>query len=322
MDHFPVPKGPDSFSKVEGGLNLPSTEKNGSQVALLKGGGTCSCRGPRCWPVPQKYQSHLPLFSLHQKHSLVCSLGVLHNHRHAGSSTEAFPILSTLCCPKQSLGSFWLSLKSALCHSSNPTTCVTPRTLWTHTCLWGPLVNRHTPLAFLFPLLDLDGKLVHRVRGQALHQCPSVGHLLVIPPCRFPLFPIANIILPGTRKTSGKWKVACGSLALAEPERDRDALLSGSLLGFREEPAKVQTAKNQQQQNPAYFFLLLMECECFHPKGWTALSRLLLKTLSSPGESCSIFWTEPGILGGLQTTISLPHGHEHGQISGRPLLPE
>lgn len=73
-----------------------------------------------------------------------------------------------------------------------------------HTRLRGSLVNRHTPFAFLFSVQDLNGKLVHGVWCQVLHQRPPVGHLLVIPPCRFPLFPITNAVLPGVRNTQAQ----------------------------------------------------------------------------------------------------------------------
>lgn len=65
-----------------------------------------------------------------------------------------------------------------------------------HTSLWGSLVNRSTPFAFLFPLWNSNCKFIHGIWNQFIHQHPSVGDLFVIPPCWFSFLSITDTVLP------------------------------------------------------------------------------------------------------------------------------
>lgn len=195
MDHFPLQKGLHIFSMVEVGFKFAahrgqqsgrSSQKKGH--AQLQGSKLLTHAPEIPKPSPCSHQTRA---------TLACWPG--HCCKDTGRRTEALPMSPALFCLRQTL--ILAFLKSALSHSLNPKTCVTPRTFWIHTRLWGPLVNGHTPFAFLFSFQDLDSKLIHGVRQQILHQCPPVGHLFVIPPCWFPLFPIANTVLSGIRNT-------------------------------------------------------------------------------------------------------------------------
>lgn len=102
-----------------------------------------------------------------------------------------------------------------------------PKKLSLHTRLRGPLEDRDAPLPFICSLRDSDRELIHAVCCQGVNQHPPLVALLVLPACRFSLFPVSNCVRSVRRK--GKYVIPVASPAF-RPATDTQALQIPTLI--------------------------------------------------------------------------------------------